>query len=81
VWEIWEYEKLWEKAKKLIHEDTTNIKRREKDRHTQKHRQAHKHTHEHTQTHTHTRMRAHTRTHTKTQEPCLHSRHDESNLP
>jgi hypothetical protein len=26
VWEIWEYEKAWEKAKKLIHEDTTNIK-------------------------------------------------------
>jgi hypothetical protein len=25
VWEMWEYEKTWEKAKKLIHEDTANI--------------------------------------------------------
>jgi hypothetical protein len=61
VWKIWECEKLWETAKKLIHEDARNIKRREKYRHTQKHRQAHKHTQEHRQTHTNT--------HTRTQKP------------
>jgi hypothetical protein len=60
VWKIWEYEKLWEKAKKLIHEDTTSIKCRGKYRHTTKtDRQTHKHTHEHTQTHTHTCSHTH----------------------
>jgi hypothetical protein len=55
VWNSWEYEKVWEKAKKLIHEDTTNIKPRQKNRdiHTKTDRQADTHTHTDTNTHTH----------------------------
>jgi hypothetical protein len=56
VWNSWEYEKVWEKAKKLIHEDTTNIKCKQINRHvhTKTERQVHARAHTHTHTHTHT---------------------------
>jgi hypothetical protein len=44
-------------------------------------RRADRTTSTHTRTHAKTHKDAHARPHTGTQEPCLHSRHDESNLP